>query len=361
MPYTLTVNGRVDRPSTCRRTCPCSGSSATSSTSKAPSSAAASRSAAPARCTSTATPTRSCSHADLDAWARARSRQSRGCRPTARTRCSRRGWQIDVPQCGYCQAGQIMSAAALLARNRRPRPTRTSTRAMTGNLCRCGTYLRIRKAIHDAAPTSAGARAPPPNRRPRRPSRTDRRRTMRTLIDRRSFLSVTALAGGGMLLGLLRPTRLPARAAARPGAPLSPTRSSASRPTASSTSWRRTRRSVRASRPMLPMIIADELDVDWSDVRYEQADVDQAKYGAQARRRQHGARRPTGRRMRQVGAGRAADADRRGRGHLGRAGLGVHDGAGHVPHRPAAGRSRVRRARREGRDAAAAGPRRRSR
>ncbi len=57
---------------------------------------------------------------------------------------------IDVPQCGYCQAGQIMSAAALLERN--PQPTDTDIDvAMAGNLCRCGTYIRIRKAIHQAA------------------------------------------------------------------------------------------------------------------------------------------------------------------------------------------------------------------
>src|SRR5271169_6821414 len=52
-----------------------------------------------------------------------------------------------VPQCGYCQAGQIMAAAALLART--PQPTDDQiTQAMTGNLCRCGTYDRIRRAIH---------------------------------------------------------------------------------------------------------------------------------------------------------------------------------------------------------------------
>jgi aerobic-type carbon monoxide dehydrogenase small subunit (CoxS/CutS family) len=56
----------------------------------------------------------------------------------------------DVPQCGYCQAGQIMSAAALLAKT--PSPTAGDiAAAMSGNICRCGTYLRIRKAIHDAA------------------------------------------------------------------------------------------------------------------------------------------------------------------------------------------------------------------
>lgn len=56
----------------------------------------------------------------------------------------------DVPQCGYCQAGQLMAAAALLAKN--PNPTDADIdAAMSGNLCRCGTYLRIRKAIHAAA------------------------------------------------------------------------------------------------------------------------------------------------------------------------------------------------------------------
>jgi aerobic-type carbon monoxide dehydrogenase small subunit (CoxS/CutS family) len=56
----------------------------------------------------------------------------------------------DVPQCGYCQAGQLMSAAALLASNPSPSDKEIDS-AMAGNLCRCGTYLRIRKAIHSAA------------------------------------------------------------------------------------------------------------------------------------------------------------------------------------------------------------------
>jgi isoquinoline 1-oxidoreductase alpha subunit len=62
-----------------------------------------------------------------------------------------RAWEeLDVPQCGYCQAGQIMSAAALLRRN--PRPTDADIDlAMSGNLCRCATYTRIREAVHRAA------------------------------------------------------------------------------------------------------------------------------------------------------------------------------------------------------------------
>jgi isoquinoline 1-oxidoreductase subunit alpha len=55
-----------------------------------------------------------------------------------------------VPQCGYCQSGQIMSAAALLATNRRP-TDQDIDRAMSGNICRCGTYQRIRRAIKRAA------------------------------------------------------------------------------------------------------------------------------------------------------------------------------------------------------------------
>ena len=68
-------------------------------------------------------------------------------------------WQdIDVPQCGYCQAGQIMSASALLANN--PMPTDDDIdEAMNGNLCRCATYTRIRQAIHRAAEMSASAGA----------------------------------------------------------------------------------------------------------------------------------------------------------------------------------------------------------
>ena len=62
-----------------------------------------------------------------------------------------RAWIAEeVPQCGYCQSGQIMAAAALL--EKKPRPTDADIdRAMAGNICRCGTYQRIRRAIHHAA------------------------------------------------------------------------------------------------------------------------------------------------------------------------------------------------------------------
>jgi isoquinoline 1-oxidoreductase alpha subunit len=58
--------------------------------------------------------------------------------------------KLDVVQCGYCQSGQIMSAVALLEKNRRPSDEDIDG-AMTGNICRCGTYVRIRAAIHEAA------------------------------------------------------------------------------------------------------------------------------------------------------------------------------------------------------------------
>jgi len=72
-------------------------------------------------------------------------------------------WQeLDVPQCGYCQAGQIMSACALLAKTPKPTDAEIDT-AMNGNLCRCGTYLRIRAAIHKAAELTASNPAKPAN------------------------------------------------------------------------------------------------------------------------------------------------------------------------------------------------------
>ena len=67
--------------------------------------------------------------------------------------------EIDVPQCGYCQSGQIMSAAGVLAKT--PNPTDEQIdEAMSGNICRCGTYSRIRKAIHRAAQLQSGGAKP---------------------------------------------------------------------------------------------------------------------------------------------------------------------------------------------------------
>lgn len=63
--------------------------------------------------------------------------------------------EVDVPQCGYCQAGQVMAAVALL--EKKPKPTDADIdMAMSGNICRCGTYTRIRQAIHLAAEKKGG-------------------------------------------------------------------------------------------------------------------------------------------------------------------------------------------------------------
>ena len=88
-----------------------------------------------------------------------------GLSPTG-THVLQRAWEeLDVPQCGYCQAGQLMSAAALLAS--KPKPTDADIdQAMNGNICRCATYLRIRQAIHRAAemqPAAVGGTRGEPN------------------------------------------------------------------------------------------------------------------------------------------------------------------------------------------------------
>ena len=96
-------------------------------------------------------PTRSCSVAAASVAGR-RVTTIEGLSPDG-THPLQRAWQdVDVPQCGYCQAGQLMSAAALLAKT--PSPTDADIdAAMAGNICRCGTYVRIREAIKKAAAT----------------------------------------------------------------------------------------------------------------------------------------------------------------------------------------------------------------
>ena len=78
------------------------------------------------------------------------------------THALQQAWEeLDVPQCGYCQAGQLMSAAALLARTPKPTDAQLDA-AMNGNLCRCATYTRIRQAIHRAAALQREQRQPRP-------------------------------------------------------------------------------------------------------------------------------------------------------------------------------------------------------
>ena len=134
----------------------------TYSISKAPSSAAASRSAAPCTIHLNGEPTRACVDAGVGRWAR-KDHHLEGLSADASHPVQQAWLANDVPQCGLRQAGQIMSAAALLARKADP-SERTSTGRLAGNLCRCGPTCAIRKAIHDAADathtTPAGAGAP---------------------------------------------------------------------------------------------------------------------------------------------------------------------------------------------------------
>jgi isoquinoline 1-oxidoreductase alpha subunit len=75
---------------------------------------------------------------------------------TDRSHPLQQAWiELDVPQCGYCQSGQLMSAAALLQQTAQPTDTEIDS-AMAGNICRCGTYHRIRAGIHKAADLMAG-------------------------------------------------------------------------------------------------------------------------------------------------------------------------------------------------------------
>ncbi len=78
-----------------------------------------------------------------------------GLSPTGQHPCQVAWEKLNVPQCGYCQVGQIMNAAALIAENQDPSPEEID-RAMVGNLCRCGTYQRIRGAVLEAAKLAKG-------------------------------------------------------------------------------------------------------------------------------------------------------------------------------------------------------------
>jgi isoquinoline 1-oxidoreductase subunit alpha len=101
------------------------------------------------------TPTRSCRR-EVSTVAGAEVTTIEGLSPDG-THPLQLAWQeLDVPQCGYCQAGQLMSAAALLSRNANPSDADIDA-AMSGNICRCATYLRIRAAIHAAAKTTIQA------------------------------------------------------------------------------------------------------------------------------------------------------------------------------------------------------------
>lgn len=99
------------------------------------------------------TPARSCQRA-INTVAGAEVTTVEGLSPDGSHPLQRAWKELDVPQCGYCQAGQLMSAAALLRRHPKPTDAEIDT-AMSGNICRCATYTRIRQAIHSAANATA--------------------------------------------------------------------------------------------------------------------------------------------------------------------------------------------------------------
>ena len=86
-----------------------------------------------------------------------------------------RAWEeLDVPQCGYCQAGQMMAAASLLSKTPKPTDAEIDT-AMNTNICRCATYLRIKQAIHRASDIKAGAPIPASGANAGKPGSIDQR------------------------------------------------------------------------------------------------------------------------------------------------------------------------------------------
>ena len=104
------------------------------------------------------TPTRSCS-VTIGSVAGKKIRTIEGLASAAADHAVQKAWaELNVPQCGYCQAGQLMSAAALIDRNANPTDDDIDA-AMQGNLCRCGTYVRIRAAVKRAAEIRRGVRA----------------------------------------------------------------------------------------------------------------------------------------------------------------------------------------------------------
>ena len=209
--------------------------------------------------------------------------------------------ELDVPQCGYCQAGQIMSAAALLAKNAQAH--RRRHRRGDG---RQPLPLRHLPPHPRGHPPGGGLRPSSRTDRCTRASRVGGRHEHASSVDRRDFLKVTALAGGGLLLGA-RPRPPSADAAARPRRPLHAERLHPHR--------RRRRRSrIIAKNPeMRPGHQDHAADADRRGARrrlegrpVEQADADETRYGAPVRRRQHGDAAELGRRC--AGSARPARA-----------------------------------------------------
>ena len=195
----------------------------------------------------------------------------------------------DVPQCGYCQAGQIMTAAALLSRT--PNPTGEEiTAGMSGNICRCGTYVRIGKAVR------AGAAVPQVPQVPRVPQvpvrgaagaagaigvcggevHLDRARKQ-VNPSRRAFLKISATAAGGLLVAAYAPT---GSVSAQSPAAFQPNAFVRIDADDTVTIWSRNPEMGEGVKTALSMIVADELDADWRRVKIEDAPLDR-RFGPQ--------------------------------------------------------------------------------
>jgi isoquinoline 1-oxidoreductase subunit beta len=197
---------------------------------------------------------------------------------------------------------------------------------MNGNLCRCGTYLRIRAAVHKAAELASGTvhqerGSAQRTTRIRRP--TMKRTQNEPMLERRSFLKISLLAGGGVMLGLT--TEHQAKAQGRGGPPAPPPDPHNFIKVAADgtvTIMAKNPEVGQGVKTMLPMLIAEELDVDWK--RQDRAG---RLRRVEVRRQSAGGSTATPNNwmpMRQVGAaGRAPVHHRRGA-NLGRAGIGMH-------------------------------------
>jgi isoquinoline 1-oxidoreductase beta subunit len=206
-----------------------------------------------------------------------------------------RAWvELDVPQCGYCQSGQIMSAAALLAKKPQPSDEEIDE-AMAGNICRCGTYLRIRAAIHRAAELHSGSA---PRRRGLQPGAEasslaesvecaaaalvpaavlagDAARGPRS---RRAFLKVASAGAAGLVLAFYLPEHAEALAAADAPAVFAP--NAWIRVGADDTVTLIIDKSEMGQGVMtsLSMLLAEELECDWKKIRAEFAPAAKAYF-----------------------------------------------------------------------------------
>ena len=276
-----------------------------------------------------------------------------------------RAWvELDVPQCGYCQAGQIMSAAALLAKT--PEADRRGHRHGDERQ-----HLPLRhlpphprgdppRGADDCRDQAAGRRDDGP--KSRRPTSKEAPWTPPTQVDRRQFLRVSALAGGGMLLAsYFEPLGARSRRWRQQApADFSPNAFIRITPDGIVTIIAKNPEIGQGVKTMLPMLIAEELDVDWKNVRDRAGAISTpTKYPGPVRRRQHGdaeqldADAPRRRRRpRDARHGRGAD--------LGRAGGGAaRRRQASCMHAARAIAARLRRAGGQGRDAAGARARQR--